>query len=58
MTELKPCPFCGSRPFRFTECGECVDVVYLIMCENCGGQLESRISMQSAEEQWNKRVSE
>lgn len=53
---LKPCPFCGSRPFRYTESGEDVDTIYYIMCENCGGQMESRVSMQSAEEQWNKRV--
>ena len=51
MTELKPCPFCGSSdikaPYDY--------FVYIVKCENCGAKLTGTYSKEGVEAKWNTR---
>ena len=51
MTELKPCPFCGS---------EQVEIAYLLtrpysICKKCHGQIPCYNTYPDAKKAWNRR---
>jgi Lar family restriction alleviation protein len=52
--ELKPCPFCGGKPFVYTtgnvSCGFYVEII----CENCGCRTDRAIE-EVASDVWNAR---
>lgn len=58
LTDLKPCPFCGSRNLNYYinqylgGCITCVDCK-LMMCEN-----GCRLTLEELIERWNRRVGE
>jgi Lar family restriction alleviation protein len=57
MTELKPCPFCGSRDVHFNEYdGMRTDVEY-ILCWGCGVVVRYGYNRELIEI-WNKRAGE
>lgn len=51
MTELKPCPFCGSEDITKHKYG-----VY--RCENCGANVNfsKGVTLILGEEKWNRRA--
>ena len=59
MTELKPCPFCGSKDIVF---GYEEDGSYCIRCNDCGVQVGHFIEYMQHKEDivgpWNRRVKE
>ena len=63
MTELKPCPFCGEKPFMHCDINPVnVDrgreesrTMYFVMCSNCSA-LVSDSSWDGVVEEWNRRV--
>lgn len=55
MSELKPCPFCGSKPFR-TPRSNGDSLGFGIICANCGCESPKGITDKKAREWWNKRV--
>ena len=63
MTELKPCPFCGSTNVEIRRKTWNGDEYFYIHCENC--EMDCRKSdwangfdKSNIEEQWNRRVKE
>jgi Lar family restriction alleviation protein len=52
MTELKPCPFCGSRKTRLQGCS----YAYWVTCEECEASIGVYITEEKAIEAWNKRA--
>lgn len=52
MTELKPCPFCGSEAMKATE-----GTFKAIVCKNfeCGAEVNSFKVWDKAIEAWNRR---
>ena len=64
MNDLKPCPFCGSKPVR----SDCIGCGYVqIICPECGANISitlrskddpKLISMDETEliKRWNKRT--
>ena len=53
MTELKPCPFCGSKHVH----GEKVKRgIYRVECWCCGASVESVASIDKAIKWWNTRA--
>jgi Lar family restriction alleviation protein len=60
MTELKPCPFCGSKAIlkdRFLQ-GVANRKSYWIMCSKCQSRIQDRNSEIKAVSFWNRRESE
>lgn len=58
-TELKPCPFCGSKNIELSA-EEYYDryhkdVFYIVSCNNCGAQIEGYSRNKEAAEAWNTR---
>ena len=55
MTELKPCPFCGSSPVEF----EIEPMWWYIEClsDDCKIRMVAH-SREEVEEKWNRRVKE
>lgn len=51
MTELKPCPFCGSKNIRLTNWG-----LYRCWCSDCLAQAADSISKKEAIKAWNRRA--
>ena len=49
MTELKPCPFCGSKDVQCGELGEFMKGRYFIHCNKC--QTSGPLSKQSLNEE-------
>mgnify|MGYP002624665483 CR=1 FL=1 len=54
MTELNPCPFCGSEEL-FIDPGE-YRADYMIMCVDCGGRIGYFPSKAQAIAAWNRRA--
>ena len=52
MTELKPCPFCGSDDCQMLPFG---DQVY-VHCNDCGGESGFDLTAEKAAEKWNRRT--
>lgn len=60
MTELKPCPFCGSDSVT-TITGGVLGNSYSVTCMDCHvwvDHIEDRMSEEEAIELWNRRVKE
>lgn len=55
MTELKPCPFCGSKHIRFKR-GSNAGV--WLQCENCFTEINLYRTEEEAIEAWNRRVTD
>lgn len=56
FTELKPCPFCGSKDIELSaEEYHDKDVFYIVSCNNCGAQIEGSGRGKEAAEAWNTR---
>ena len=53
MTELKPCPFCGSDDVI---CGAGLDDEYYVECWDCSAKVESCNGMEDAVAGWNARA--
>jgi Lar family restriction alleviation protein len=56
-TELKPCPFCGGKPFvsaRLPYFGETLTVA--VVCEDCNAASKHKVNEEDAIEAWNRRV--
>ena len=49
-TELKPCPFCGGKPFLSGI------KVFWVVCENCLGSAANADSREGAINRWNRRA--
>jgi Lar family restriction alleviation protein len=65
MTELKPCPFCGSEAneYELSERSiDCFDALWLykftVICEKCGCRTDKFNQPAEAIEAWNRRVAE
>lgn len=57
MAELKPCPFCGGKPFvsaRLPYFGETLTVA--VVCEDCNAASKHKVNEKDAIEAWNRRV--
>ncbi|WP_196600087.1 Lar family restriction alleviation protein [Pectinatus frisingensis] len=54
MEKLKPCPFCGSRPF--IEDDSCYNASWHIFCPNCGCSQKWNQDIETAIENWNMRA--
>lgn len=48
MSELKPCPFCGSRDVEMCQSDD-----YFVKCEECGAQGPLRFHKENARKAWN-----
>lgn len=56
FTELKPCPFCGSKNIELSaEEYYDKDVFYIVSCNNCGAKIEGSGRNKEAAEAWNTR---
>jgi len=62
MTELKPCPFCGSPAIshiRYSDHPCAPRTFYSVECTSCQAMIESDepdTSMEDVIEQWNRRI--
>lgn len=57
MTELKPCPFCGSTYLQVVgSSGD--DESYSVECWGCDASGGSCATKEAAIDEWNRRVSE
>lgn len=54
MTELKPCPFCGSEAYVIIR--DVDDWTPWIRCKGCGVETDCFDSAEEAIEAWNRRV--
>ena len=54
MTQLKPCPFCGSRNIR--QHSRYPVQVWSVKCRDCGGKMQRPGSQEQAVAAWNRRV--
>jgi Lar family restriction alleviation protein len=55
--ELKPCPFCGGKPFvsnRFPLFGE--EATVAIVCEECNASTQRKRTERKAINDWNRRA--
>ena len=55
MSELKPCPFCGSNNVSFNHCGLEKGVVF-VMCNMCCTFGPTGVHDEDAAEKWNRRA--
>jgi Lar family restriction alleviation protein len=58
MSELKPCPFCGSKEVGVVETayGNYANIFYFAHCSDCGARTKSFRDGDDAEEAWNRRA--
>ena len=57
MAELKPCPFCGGKPFvsaRLPYFGETPTVA--VVCGDCNAASKHKIKEEEAIKAWNRRA--
>lgn len=52
MSELKPCPFCGSKDVGFNENAYAI----WVECCNCWCRTDEEFSVDTAREVWNRRA--
>lgn len=57
MTELKPCPFCGSKKIRESVDGTLDFNNCLWYCEDCGADGPNNNSIDESLNAWNRRAS-
>lgn len=55
MSDLKPCPFCGSANVHSYSYKEAVYRQYAVKCKKCGARIMAQ-STELAIEKWNRRV--
>ena len=55
MSELKPCPFCGSTRLSFNHCGLEKGVVF-VMCDMCCTFGPHGVNDEDAAKKWNRRA--
>ena len=55
MTELKPCPFCGSNKVSLNHCGLEKGVVF-VMCDVCCSFGPNGVHDEDAAKKWNRRA--
>lgn len=53
MSELKPCPFCGSKDLRISHVGRDWNSV---ICRDCGGEGPEELGREDAISSWNRRA--
>lgn len=53
MSELKPCPFCGSKHLLVTHLRRDVNSV---VCIDCGGEGPEKLGRDDAISSWNRRA--
>jgi Lar family restriction alleviation protein len=58
VSELKPCPFCGSLNVHVLEEYHFANVFKPVVCRTCGCRTESVRDEQKAIEAWNRRAEE
>lgn len=51
MTDLKPCPFCGSEA-----AAECADAMWVIRCIHCPASMAFFMTYENAAKCWNRRM--
>lgn len=56
MTELKPCPFCGSKKIRIWTCNETISDSAWCQCESCLVSTSEEDTDEEAIEAWNRRA--
>ncbi|MGM9556592.1 MAG: Lar family restriction alleviation protein [Oscillospiraceae bacterium] len=61
MTELKPCPFCGGKPFIYIDPSAVVDTqgrswAYHVLCTQCCAVSTTAATPVKAAEFWNRRA--
>lgn len=57
MNELKPCPFCGGKPFisaKLPYFGE--EPTLAVVCEQCNASSKHKTDKEEAIKLWNRRV--
>lgn len=54
MTQLKPCPFCGSKNLR--QHSQFPVQVWSVKCRDCGGKMTCAGSQEQVISAWNRRV--
>lgn len=57
MAELKPCPFCGGKPFvsvRIPHFGERLALV--VVCKDCNARSNQKAKEEDVIEAWNRRA--
>ncbi|WP_442323653.1 Lar family restriction alleviation protein [Cernens ardua] len=52
MTELKPCPHCGSVDIS----NATTSLAYCLRCLDCRAEMRSFVSIDDAVNKWNRRV--
>lgn len=63
-SELKPCPFCGSRDIANVSAGHAGpsnrfhagDEIFAVNCKNCGASVPNRYQNNLVVDAWNERV--
>lgn len=55
MSDLKPCPFCGSANVHAYSYKEAVYRQYAVKCKKCGARIMAQ-STELAIEKWNRRA--
>ena len=55
MAELKPCPFCGGKPFIYYSGSPSNGTFAEVICKECGCQTQ-RMLYSEAIEAWNRRA--
>ena len=55
MSELKPCPFCGSENIKHHHYSNQPYQQYIVRCKNCGARI-IKASLELAFEAWNRRA--
>ena len=63
MTKLKPCPFCGKKPYLLARDHEDFPHPwYMVICDygqgGCGAESAWCVSAEKATEMWNRRAGE
>ncbi len=59
MTELKPCPFCGSTDIDYGICTGTMRGFGYVQCENCGAEIREVKKCKTADTAiaaWNRRL--
>ena len=55
MSDLKPCPFCGSENIKHHHYSNQPYQQYIVRCKNCGARV-IKASLELAFEAWNRRA--
>lgn len=56
MSELKPCPFCGSGAYVIGFESSPLPTMYAVVCRSCHAGTNNRTTAEGAAEAWNRRV--